>query len=153
MLLRSGQDALAPSKLSFIFFIMSTNRRVHQVAERIKTLIAAELVRAADPRFLLVTITSASVTDDLRLARVYWIVSGDQGRREEIDEAFRGAAGLFKRILGKELRTRFVPDLTFYYDDTFDAVTQVDDLFAKIKRRDIELGKIEETEKAGENEQ
>lgn len=117
---------------------MSGRRRVYQIGEKIKEIIAQYLLQIADPRFSLVTITSAMVSPDLRNAKVYWVVSflSDMNREEriaEVSEAFEAAQGLFKRMLAKQLGVRFVPDIRFYYDDTLDTVEKVERLMEKIK--------------------
>lgn len=112
---------------------MASPRRVHKVAEKVRGLIALELQRVADPRFSLVTVTSAVVSRDLRHVKVYWMATGDAERRREVEEAFEGASGLFRRLLADGLGTRFVPDLRFYYDDTLDASDEIDRLLAKIR--------------------
>ena len=117
---------------------MAQKKRIYQVGERIKTILAEQLLRTADPRFSLVTITAVMVSPDLRNAKVYWVVSLQTGqdreeRHAEVQEALGAAEGLFKRILGSELGLRFVPALRFFYDDTFDTVEEVDRLFKKVK--------------------
>lgn len=117
---------------------MSGRRRVFQMGERIKELIAEHLVHTADPRFSLVTITSVMVSPDLRNAKVYWVVSFVSGvdrdeRIQEVEEAFEAAQGLFRRMLAKQLGIRFVPEVRFYYDDTLDTVEHVERLMGKIK--------------------
>ena len=117
---------------------MSGQRRVFQVGERIKELVAEHLNRVADPRLSLVTITSVMVSPDLRNAKVYWVVSifGDAERAEriaEVQEAFDSAAGMFRKMASKALGIRFTPELRFYYDDTLDTVENVERLMAKIR--------------------
>lgn len=117
---------------------MAGSRRVYQVGERIKELIAEHLLHTADPRFSLVTITSVMVSPDLRNAKVYWVVSMISGvdrdeRIAEVNEAFHAAEGLFRRMLAKQLGVRFVPDIRFYYDDTLDTVEHVERLMERIK--------------------
>lgn len=116
---------------------MAGNRRIYQVAERIKELVAEHLLYTADPRFNLVTITSVMVSPDLRNAKVYWVVSflSDTDREErinEVHEAFEAAQGHFRRMLAKQLGVRFVPDLRFYYDDTLDTAEHVERLMKRI---------------------
>lgn len=111
---------------------MAKQRRVHKIAEQIRNSVALQLQRVADPRFSLVTVTSATVSPDLRNAKVYWMVSGDEERRAEVAEAFASAAGLFRRAIGAELGVRFVPELSFFYDDTFDQRDSIDRLFERI---------------------
>jgi ribosome-binding factor A len=98
-------------------------------------------VHTADPRFNLVTITSVMVSPDLRNAKVYWVVSFLSGvdrdeRIAEVAEAFHSAEGLFRRMLGKQLGVRFVPEVRFYYDDTLDTVEHVERLMERIKPSD-----------------
>lgn len=112
---------------------MAKQRRVHKIAEQIRNSIAMHLQRMADPRLSLVTITSAVVSPDLRHAKVYWMVGGDEERRAEVGEAFDSAAGIFRRAIAAELGIRFVPELKFYYDDTFDTSDSIDRLFARIR--------------------
>ena len=117
---------------------MAGNRRIYQVAERIKELVAEHLLYTADPRFNLVTITSVMVSPDLRNAKVYWVVSflSETDRVEriaEVEEALQAAQGHFRRMLAKQLGVRFVPDLRFYYDDTLDTAEHVERLMERIK--------------------
>jgi ribosome-binding factor A len=117
---------------------MAGNRRVYQVAERIKELVAGHLLYTADPRFNLVTITSVMVSPDLRNAKAYWVVSflSDMDRDEriaEVNEAFDAAQGHFRRVIAKQLGVRFVPDVRFYYDDTLDTAEHVEKLMERIR--------------------
>jgi ribosome-binding factor A len=117
---------------------MAGNRRVYQIGERIKELVAEHLLYTADPRFSLVTITSVMVSPDLRNAKVYWVVSflSDTNREEriaEVSDAFNSALGHFRRVIAKQLGVRFVPDLRFYYDDTLDTAEHVEKLMERIK--------------------
>lgn len=117
---------------------MAGSRRVYQVGERIRELIANHLLHTADPRFTLVTITSVMVSPDLRSAKVYWVVSSISGqdrqeRIAEVSDAFQSAEGLFRKMLGKPLGIRFVPELKFFYDDTLDTAENVERLIARIK--------------------
>ena len=111
---------------------MATRRRGFQIGEKIRMAVAGQLSRTADPRFSLVTITSVVVSPDLRHAKIYWLVTGDEERRDEVKEAFESASGMFRRAIGAELGLRFVPEIRFYYDDTLDTAEEVERLFARI---------------------
>lgn len=117
---------------------MAVKKRVYQVAERIREIIAGSLIRTADPRFYLVTVTAVVVTPDLRIAKVYWVVSfTDPDARDEkiqeVEEAFKSAIGHFRRDVGRELGLRHAPDLKFFYDDTLDTVEEVERVLAKAR--------------------
>ena len=111
---------------------MANRRRVFQIAEKIRNVVATELISLADRRFTLVTITSVVVSPDLRQAKVYWVVSGDEERHSEVEEAFDSATGHFKRVIGRALGIKFVPEVKYFYDDTLDATAEVEKLFARI---------------------
>lgn len=115
---------------------MATTRRMHRVAERVREVVAAELHRTADPRFLLVTITSAAVSKDLRHAKVYWMVSGGDQRRHEVQDAFDAAGGHFRRVIATALDIRFAPEVRFYYDETLDTQDRVNALIAEARAKD-----------------
>ena len=123
---------------------MAKQRRVHRVAEVVREAVALELQRLADPRFSLVTISSAVASPDLRNVKVYWMVSGGPARKEGVAEAFESAMGVFKRVVGRELGIKFVPELTFYYDDTLDASEEVQRLFDKIREDDLANGRTQD---------
>lgn len=128
---------------------MAKQRRIHRVAEKVRESVAMELQRLADPRFSLVTITSAVASPDLRNVKVYWMVTGGEERRAEVAEAFESAMGAFKRIVGRELGIRFVPELTFYYDDTLDTSEEVQRLFDRIHAEDKANGRQETSDSKG----
>ena len=121
---------------------MANQRRMHKVAERIRSLVAMELQRVADPRLALVTVTSVVVSNDLRHAKIYWMASELPGRTSggsstervsEVQEAFARAASFFRRAVAEDLGVRFAPELKFYHDDSVDARYTIDELFRKIK--------------------
>lgn len=114
---------------------MAGQRRIFQMAERIRQVVAMEILQLSDPRLALVTVTSVSVTKDLREAKIYWVVSGDEERKREVKEGLKSAENYLKRTLGKELGVRFMPSLKFFYDDTSDVMEQVGRLFDKVSQQ------------------
>jgi len=112
---------------------MTNQRRRYKVAEKIREIVAQEFVYTADPRLSLITITSVVVSPDLREAKIYWNVFGPKERIAEVKEAFKSAAGMFRKKLARGLKTKFVPRLSFFYDDTLDTCEEVEELFKKIE--------------------
>lgn len=113
---------------------MANRRRSFRVAERIQALVAQDILRMGDPRFSLVTITSAAISPDLRQAKIYWLVHGDKERRVEVQEAFEGASRYIRRTIADALGTRIVPELRFYYDNSLDEAERMDRLFESIRQ-------------------
>jgi ribosome-binding factor A len=71
-----------------------------------------------DPRVGFVTVTGVKTSPDLRHARVYVSVLGDEPVREASLEGLRSAHGFLQRQVATELRLKHTPTLTFVYDDT-----------------------------------
>ena len=89
-----------------------------------------------DPRLEMVTITSVKMSQDLRIARVYFISSRDKMSRKEAAEGFKSALGYIKRVLAAKLGLRYMPDLQFFYDESFDYGSHIDNMLKLIKADD-----------------
>jgi ribosome-binding factor A len=81
----------------------------------------------------MVTITMVKMSADLKSARVYYAIYGGDKKSEGAAKAFKKARGFIKRILAPKLGLRYMPDLKFFYDDSFDYGDHIDQLLEKIK--------------------
>jgi ribosome-binding factor A len=91
-------------------------RRVNEVLrEVIGDTISTEL---EDPRIGFVTVTSVDTSPDLRTARVYVSVLGDEQAREATLKGLRAAHGVLQAAVGKQTRMKRTPTLSFHYDET-----------------------------------
>jgi ribosome-binding factor A len=100
--------------------------------------ILAELLRKdiSDPRLQMATITDVKLTKDLRLARIFFTSAGGKEHSEQTAQGFRSAAGFIKRHLGPRLGLRYMPELEFFYDDSFDHGARIDQLLKSISSSD-----------------
>jgi ribosome-binding factor A len=93
-------------------------RRVNEVLrEVVGAAISGEL---SDPRIGFVTVTSVETSADLRHAKVYVSVLGDEDEREETLSALRSSHGVLQSRIATETRMKRTPTLTFHYDDTIE---------------------------------
>ena len=90
----------------------------------------------SDPRLQMATITHVKVTKDLRLARIFFAAAGGKAVSEQTAQGFRSAAGFIKRSLGPRLGLRYMPELEFFYDDSFDHGARIDQLLKAIASSD-----------------
>ncbi len=112
-------------------------KRVNRVGDLIKTEISDILLKdVRDLRIRHVTITDVKMTDDLRLARIFFVPLGEVTCSDEIMEGLRNASKFFRRELGKRLRLRYVPGITFIYDKSFEYGDRIDRLLAKIEGKE-----------------
>jgi len=85
-----------------------------------------------DPRLATATISGVKMSRDLRLARIYFTLYGDSKKSEAAAQGFESARGFIKRSLASRLGLRYMPDLKFFYDESFDYGNQIEQLLEKI---------------------
>ena len=91
-------------------------------SERIASQIQRDLARLVqhglkDPRLSMPSILEVQVSKDLAYARVYFSVLDPEGA-EDCLAALNSASGYLQREIGKSLKSRITPRLSFIYDDT-----------------------------------
>ena len=94
------------------------------------------LKKIKDPRLEAATITSVKMSRDLKFARVYFVKSGGKESMEEAIEGFKSALGYVKRTLAAKLGLRYMPELRFFYDDSFDYGSHIDKIIKIVKSED-----------------
>lgn len=73
-----------------------------------------------DPRVGFVTVTGVKTSPDLRHARVYVSVLGDEPERAASIDGLRSAHGYLQRRVASELTLKHTPSLEFEYDGSVD---------------------------------
>jgi ribosome-binding factor A len=81
-----------------------------------------------DPRVGFVTLTEVRVSRDLKYARVYVSILGDEERTQESFEALQRAGGFLRSQIGRRIPLRHVPELRFVLDETLDTSERIDSL-------------------------
>jgi len=69
-----------------------------------------------DPRIGFVTITKVTVSEDFRLAKVYFSVAGTLEERERSMKGLDSAKGYVRKELGRRIRLRYTPQIMFQFD-------------------------------------
>jgi ribosome-binding factor A len=107
--------------------------RMRRVDEAIRQVIGdAVTVELKDPRVGFVTVTDVRTSADLRHARVYVSVLGDDEQRQATMAGLRSAHGFLQGKVATELHLKRTPNLELYYDDTTDRALRVDELIEEI---------------------
>ena len=91
------------------------------------------LKKVKDPRLKNASITDVKLSRDLRIARVYFVISGNKKNIEEALEGFKSALGYVKRTVARQLGLRYMPDLKFFYDESFDYGSHIDNVLKALK--------------------
>lgn len=113
---------------------MSSQRpgRVQEAIRQEVSKILQEEMR--DPRLGFLTITGVELTNDLRYARIYFSVLGEDKDKRLALKGLNSAKGYIKGLLGNRIKLRFTPDIEFKIDETLDRTRHIYDLFDKIKK-------------------
>jgi ribosome-binding factor A len=89
------------------------------VDEAVREVLSSAIsLKLKDPRVGFVTVTAVETASDLRHARVFVSVLGDEGVRRRSMEGLQSAHGVLQRAVARELRLKHTPTLEFVYDDT-----------------------------------
>jgi ribosome-binding factor A len=115
---------------------MANERRGYRVAERIQILIAQELQRVSDPRLTLITISRCEISPDLKHAKIFWMLFGDEEKRSLAAEALDESTSMFRKYLASQLKLRTVPSIKFIYDSSLDEAQKMEELFQRIRNEE-----------------
>ncbi len=109
-----------------------SDRLASQIHRELSALIRGEL---KDPRLHQPSILDVQVTRDLSMATVYFSVL-DPKHSVEAGESLNRAAGFLQRELGKAIKARSTPRLTFVFDDTDIRGRNMDELIDAVIAKD-----------------
>ena len=91
--------------------------RMDRVSEEFREVVAEEIQRLKDPRVGFVTVTGVTVSPDLRRARVFYTVLGDDRARRATAAALLSARSHLRSAVGHQVRLKFTPELEFREDE------------------------------------
>jgi ribosome-binding factor A len=92
--------------------------RMRRVNEAIRETLAEAVGELKDPRIGFVTVTGVETSTDLRHAKVFVSVLGNERKRANTLEGLASAHGVLQSRLADQLRMKRTPQLTFEYDPT-----------------------------------
>ena len=103
------------------------SRRTERLNEVFKREISKLLEREVnDPRLSnIISVTRVEISPDLRNAKVFVSVLGEESSKLEVIEGFNDASNFLRRKLSTYIRLRVIPHLSFYYDDSIEQGARV----------------------------
>jgi ribosome-binding factor A len=111
--------------------------RPERVAEQLRMDVADILQNdLKDPRLGMVTCTRVDLTNDLRHAKVYVSVLGDD--KDDSMRALKSASGYVRRKLAGRLGLRVAPEIVFVFDPSVEYSIRLEGLIEETKRRSPE---------------
>ncbi len=109
-----------------------TFKRSERVSDQMKHEIADILMRKIkDPRIGFVTVTDVEVAADLKNAKVFVSILGDD--KEKTLRGLASATPFIRSELGKRMRLKFMPELLFRFDSTVEHGAHIMELLHSIE--------------------
>jgi ribosome-binding factor A len=117
--------------------------RTQRVSQEMQKEIAIILQREVkDPRVGMATVSGVDVSRDLAYAKVFVtfldVLAGeeDPDRIQRGVKALQDASGFIRMLLGKAMRLRVVPELTFAYDNSLVEGMRMSNLVTRVVKND-----------------
>ncbi|MCW2475274.1 MULTISPECIES: 30S ribosome-binding factor RbfA [Symbiopectobacterium] len=115
--------------------------RTQRVSQEMQKEIAIILQREVkDPRVGMATVSGVDLSRDLAYAKVFVTFLNDN-EPEQVKagiKALQDASGFIRVLLGKAMRLRVVPELTFAYDNSLVEGMRMSNLVTNVLRSDAE---------------
>lgn len=105
-----------------------------EVRREVSDIIQHEL---KDPRVnTMVSVTKVDVTKDLRYAKIYVSIFGDEESKNSTLEALKNSSGFIRREVGHRINLRYTPEMLIQLDNTIEQGMHIDQILSKIKEKD-----------------
>ena len=103
-------------------------------SDLIKELSNIFLTEVKDEDLKNVTLTYASVTNDLSFAKVYFTTLDDY-KKDKVLKDINNASGYFRSMLAKRLDIRHIPEIRFIYDDSMEYGKKIEEVIKEINEK------------------
>jgi ribosome-binding factor A len=112
-----------------------SNVRAHRVGEQMKKELSDIIIRELkDPRVTFVTVTGVDVTGDLQQAKVFISVLGSDEQKESTLQGLSKAKGFIRSEIGKRIRLRKTPEITFEMDQSVEYGNRIESLLSDLNK-------------------
>jgi ribosome-binding factor A len=103
--------------------------RMRRVNEAVREVLSARIAEGLkDPRIGFVTVTAVETSPDLRHARVFVSVLGDEGVQQATLAGLASSHGVLQAEIADQLRLKRTPTLAFHYDDSIQRGMRISEL-------------------------
>jgi len=111
---------------------MASNRII-RINEEVKRELAGVIRELKDPRIPIMTsVVAVNVTNDLRYAKVYVSVLGDETVKKEALKGLKAAAGFARREVSRRVNLRVSPELIFELDSSIEHGAHINEIIQNL---------------------
>ena len=110
--------------------------RQEKLAEELRKEISSIIQKEVkDPRLGFVTITRVEMTQDLRYAKIFFSVLGEDKEYKKTRQALDSALGFIRSLIAQRVKLRFAPEIVFKEDRSSEYSIKIQKLLDEIKRK------------------
>ena len=107
---------------------------MQRVNEAVKEVVSQTIVEELeDPRIGFVTVTKVQTSNDMKSAKIFVSVLGDEKTRQDTLEGLASSHGLIQSKIARELKMKNTPTINFIYDDSTDTMFRIEELLRRSK--------------------
>lgn len=103
----------------------------NKIKEEISKVIHDEL---KDPRIGFLTITKVELTNDLRFARIFYSILGQEKQKLMAKQGLESAIKYIRKLLGERLGLRYTPEICFRLDESSEYSIHMTEIFEKLEK-------------------
>lgn len=124
------------------------SRRQERVAKRVMQELVEAIRELKNVNLGFITITKCEVAPDLRHAKVFVSVLGNEEQKERTMETLRHNASRLKGVIGRPLGTKVVPSLHFEFDESVANSDRMSQLIRDARKTDLNPNPLTPEEEA-----
>jgi len=110
-------------------------KRKLQLSDEIKKILSKIILKKIrDPKLELTTVTEVRLSDDLKYAKVYISIMGDEKDREKGLKILNNALKFIRKELASEINMRFVPEISFVLDESLERAFRINKILNDLKK-------------------
>jgi ribosome-binding factor A len=109
-----------------------------QIKKEVSQIIQYEL---KDPGIGFITITDVELSDDLKNAKVFFSVLGDEKKKLESSDALKRAVFFIQHEIGRKMKLKYTPKIKFLYDDSLEKGARIENALREIHLSESSLSK------------
>lgn len=115
--------------------------RADRIAQQMKREVAIILQRELkDPRVRMATVSDVTVSGDLMYAKIYvTFMDNDAEAVKAAIKVLNKAKGFVRTMIGRAMKLRAVPEITFFYDKSLDEGMRISNLITETLKKDVTL--------------
>ena len=113
---------------------MAAYSRIDRISEEVKRELSTVVQELKDPRLsvCMVSVITVQVTKDLRFAKAYISVLGDEKMQRDAIAALKSAAGFIRKEIGHRINLRITPEFSFVLDNSIEYGAHINEVLKNL---------------------